>query len=462
MANFNAEAQTIRAKADTEGRDLTIEEETQLDNCLEGFAKTRTRLDQLKTMEDQADLLKQPAGRKTTADEPRQELAAPPGEYDHALAITHKPKAVSKSGNYQGFNRGTGGYDTFGHFAGAVARACQQGGMPDQQLATAHALAATTYGNEAIGADGGFAVPPDFRSTIMSTVLAEDSLAGMCDQIPVSGNTFTCPVDETTPWQTSGGILAYWDGEGSTATQSKPSLQDRTVKLNKVRCLVPMTDELMGDVSSMDAYLRRKAPEKISFKLTLAIVQGTGVGQPLGFINSPSLISVTKNNPQTADTITGKNIIDMYSRMYSRSLSNSVWLINPNVLPQLLKLSTAGTDDAGNAVTGWGSLTYMPPNGLSQSPYGTLMGRPVIHTEACETLGDLGDILFVDLKQYMLLIKSGTNPRIETSMHLWFDQDMTAFKFVLRVGGQPWWSTTMSGRDGTPTTYSPFVGLEAR
>ncbi len=89
------------------------------------------------------------------------------------------------------------------------------------------------------------------------------------------------------------------------------------------------------------------------------------------------------------------------------------------------------------------------------------MGRPVIPSQACETIGDKGDIFFADFSQYLLLLKSGVNPRIETSMHLWFDQDLTAFKFVLRVGGIPWWSTTQPARDGS-ATYSPFVTLEAR
>jgi HK97 family phage major capsid protein len=295
----------------------------------------------------------------------------------------------------------------------------------------------------------------------MQLVLAEDSLAGLCDQVATSSNNFSCPADETNPWQTTGGIQAYWDAEAAAATQSKVSLQDRNVKLNKIRCLVPMTDELLEDASAMDSYLRRKAPEKIAFKINLALLQGTGVGQPLGLLNSPALVTVSKNNPQTADTITGKNILEMYSRLYAPSRSKAVWVINQDIEPQLLKLAIPGTDNEGNAATGFGSLVYMPPNGLSTSPFGTLMGRPIIPSQACETLGDKGDIFFADFSQYLLLIKSGVNPRVETSIHLWFDQDITAFKFVLRIGGMPWWSTTLSARDGS-NTYSPFVTLEAR
>jgi hypothetical protein len=50
---------------------------------------------------------------------------------------------------------------------------------------------------------------------------------------------------------------------------------------------------------------------------------------------------------------------------------------------------------------------------------------------------------------------------VETSMHLWFDQDLMAFKFVLRIGGIPWWGSTIAPRDGS-NTLSCFVALEAR
>jgi Phage capsid family. len=59
-------------------------------------------------------------------------------------------------------------------------------------------------------------------------------------------------------------VQAYWDGEGLAATQSKPQLQERTIKLNKLRALVPVTEEILEDASAMDSYLRRKRPRRKS------------------------------------------------------------------------------------------------------------------------------------------------------------------------------------------------------
>lgn len=468
LAVLNGQAGAITKKADDERRDLTQEESSELDSCLDAFERTKSNIDRLERLGEQTDSLIQGTGRKTAPDNPVVVQDDGQGVGNITLARPQQ-QPTDRNGNrrvpaqlsqYHSTPKNWN-FNSMGDFALSVKRACLKQGELDGRLVLSERLAATIYGNEGAGSDGGFAVPPDFRTAIMEAVMGEDSLLSRCDQITVSGNTFTCPVDMTTPWQTSGGILSYWGSEAATKTQSKPNLQELTVKLNKNYALIPMTDELIEDASAMDAYLRRKAPEKIAFAINLAIIQGTGVGQPLGILNSPSIVSVAKETSQVADTIVANNIIKMYSRMYAPSRSKSVWIINQDIEPQLFKLSIAGTDNEGNAVTGWGGLVYLPANGMSSSPYGTLFGRPVIASQATETLGDKGDIIFADFSQYLAILKGGPNPKVDVSMHLWFDQDMTAFRFVLRVGGLPWWSSTVSARDGS-ATYSPFVTLDAR
>jgi HK97 family phage major capsid protein len=445
--------EALTAKAEAEKRDFTVEEGEQFDRNLEAFEHTKANIERLQSLGEQQQVLTAGSGRKTQPDQLTQQSDddAPP------------QRLAPKGGSVRVLPNPTlaknGGFHSLGEMAFHVRRSALNGGSVDPRLE--RLAAATTYGNETSGTDGGFAVPPDFRNTIMETVMGGDTLVGRCDQIRTSSNNFSCPADETTPWQTSGGIQAYWDGEASTMTQTKPSLQDRTVKLNRITALVAMTDELLEDAPALDSYLRRKAPQKIAHKVDDAILHGTGNGMPLGIAASPSIVSVTKESSQIADSLIANNIIKMYNRMYAPSRSTAVWLINPELEPWMMKLSLAGLDNDGNTVSGWGSQLYFPPGGLSGSPYGVLLGRPVIPHQACKTAGDVGDIFFADFSQYMLLLKAGANPRVDTSMHLWFDQNATAFRFVLRVGGMPWWSTTMAAANGS-ATYSPFVTLGAR
>jgi HK97 family phage major capsid protein len=138
----------------------------------------------------------------------------------------------------------------------------------------------------------------------------------------------------------------------------------------------------------------------------------------------------------------------MASRLPVQSRVNAVWLIHPDAEPQL-PLMTIGDQPV-----------YMPPGGLRDTPFGRLLGRPVIPHQVCQTVGDLGDIMLVDLSQYLTAVKAG-GLRSQTSIHLWFDQGITAFRFDLRIAGQPWWSELTTANNGT-FTQSPFVTLAAR
>ena len=143
----------------------------------------------------------------------------------------------------------------------------------------------------------------------------------------------------------------------------------------------------------------------------------------------------------------------MYSRMYGPLRRKAVWLINQDIEPQLFTMSFEGTSSSVPA--------YLPANSpLVNSPTPTLMGRPVIPTQACETVGDKGDILFCAWDQYLVGVKSG-GIQEDVSIHLFFDYDVTAFRFVMRVGGQCRWASAIDPRDGS-NTLGAFIALEAR
>ena len=68
-----------------------------------------------------------------------------------------------------------------------------------------------------------------------------------------------------------------------------------------------------------------------------------------------------------------------------------------------------------------------------------------------------GDIILADLSQYIMIDKGGLQSA--SSIHFKFTTDETAFRFVFRVDGQPWWSTALIPFKGSSNTLSPFVVL---
>lgn len=445
----------IQAKADAESRDLTEDEEREMLRNFETFTRTEAEIERRERIKAQDNRLRESVGRKTDDPPPSPSNRLPDDSHPQGGGSAHQvPNQPGRRPRFDTLeDRGKWGWRNFGEFAMKVRVGCRPGGALDPRLI---ANAPTTFGQEGVGADGGFAVPPDFRTAIMEKVAGETSLYSRTDQQVTSSNAMTFPVDETTPWQTSGGVQAAWMDEGAQLSQSKPQLRQETVRANKIGVLVPVTEELLEDAGALDSYLRRKAPAKIDFSITDALVNGDGVGKPLGILNSPALVSVAKETDspaQAADTVLYPNIVKMWNRLYAECRPNAVWLVNQDVEPQLYLMQFDRTSTVPIPV-------YLPAGGASASPFASLMGRPVVPTQACQTLGDKGDIVLADLSQYLTVTKGG-GIRTDVSMHLWFDYDMLAFRFIMRVGGQPWWKSAISPKNGT-TTYSCFVTLDER
>lgn len=334
----------------------------------------------------------------------------------------------------------------------AIVRASAPGGWVDPRLIE---MRVPTGLGEDLGSHGAFLLQDTYGSEILQNVYADNQVVNRCRRITLTGNsnTFKIPgVDETSRANGSrwGGVQSYWTAEAGAKTGSQPHFKMLEVTLNKLTGLIYVTDELLADAPALGQFLQDAMTQEIRFRLLDAIINGTGVGQPLGIGAGAGHVTVAANGG--VSTFLPEDAIDMYSRMFADSRSNAVWLINQNVEPQLFKM--------GLAVGAGGSLVYMPPGGLSQAPYGTLFGRPVIPIEQCPGLTNEGDVWFVDLSQYLLVDKGGM--QTASSIHVNFVNDETAFRFVYRVGGIPIWSAPLTPFGGLTTTLSPYVNLATR
>lgn len=465
LIEINTKALEIQALADGEGRELTAEEAEQVSMLMGEFEAVEADIDRRETLEAQQARLAQPNARRAPNPEPvleeddvsaqaglsaavaRHNAPAQPGDPTAGSSRRRSPATIVDR------HPGRWGFGNMGEFALCVARAGAPNGVMDNRLVIHNAP--TTTSTEGTGADGGFAVPPDFRTEIAEKVMGDEfSLFGRTDQIPTSRNQLVLPKDENSPWD-SAGLQAYWGDELAQMTQSKVNLAQNNIALNKLYVLAPVSEELLSDAPAMDAFLRRKAPERMTWKIEEAIIRGTGVGRPLGILNASGAVTVAaESGPQTADTVVTENLVKMYSRMPARNIRNAVWIINQDVLPQLLTLTISGSNSGVFPV-------YLPPGGLSSAPFGTILGRPIVFSEACSILGDAGDIIFADLTQYLTSFKTG-GVRVDISMHLYFDYDAMAFRFIFRVAGQPWWTKAWTRRDASAQTLSSYVILGAR
>ena len=182
---------------------------------------------------------------------------------------------------------------------------------------------------------------------------------------------------------------------------------------------------------------------ELRFQVENAFINGNGVGKPLGIMNSPCLVSVTRID---ANQIDETDIANMWSRRWA-GVDDYVWYANSSIFPQLINLTV-------------GNFPILMPinSGAQGDPSFSIYGRPFIETEYTAALGTTGDLMLASMSQYQTINKGGI--QAASSIHVQFVTDETAFRFVYRVDGQPTWNSALTPFDAG-STLSPFVVLTA-
>ncbi|NJC33870.1 HK97 family phage major capsid protein [Sphingomonas jejuensis] len=336
-----------------------------------------------------------------------------------------------------------GGFTHLAEFASAVRLANPGAGQAyrvDDRLA-----APTNVHMETGDAAGSYLVPPEYRQQIVDLVFGEeDPFLNLISPDPTSSNTVIGLGDETTPWGTSG-IQANWRVEAERMDPSRFALTPRETKLNELYAFVLATEELLEDAPRIGTLLTTKAAAAIRWKASDAFMYGNGVGKPLGYMASQALITIAKEAGQASDTIVADNVAKMYGRVINPQ--QAVWLANGDIMPSLMKMKNEADQPVWH------------PN-YAVAPGGTLLGRPVLFTEHAQTLGDVGDLQFVNPNGYEAFRKQN-GVSFADSIHLYFDYNIRAFRWIFRIGGQPVLSKPVEPAHGI-RTKSHFVALEER
>ena len=346
-------------------------------------------------------------------------------------------------------------FNTFGEQLAAIV-AYGDGKGPPMDSRLARIQAAVTGAGAGTGTDGGFAIQKDFQVDLLKESFESGALASRCSQTEISGTSDglkVVTIDETSRATGSrwGGVQIYRRDEAGSATIKNPKIKIWEVQLEDLIGVARMTERLLTDAPAMAAVFQEAFREEFGFIVDNEIFRGTGVGQCMGILNAACTTEVSAETNQTADTIVAENISAMWAAILPRAKANGVWFINTEVTPQL--------DAMGYSIGTAGQLVYMPPGGLSGSPYGTLKGRPVIEIEHAEELGTVGDITFLDLSYYKLITKGGI--QADDSIHVRFENHERTFRWIARVNGAPKLKAAITPFQGG-TDLSPFVTLAAR
>lgn len=379
------------------------------------------------------------------------------GQIDVAVkeALSAKDEAQEKAAKEQDDK-----FKSFGEYLSSIVR-IRRSGEPDNRLVYVTSKGELTkpivQSNgkatlvEGTDSAGGFLVP-----TIFNNQLIQDGLESSVVRsngafvVPMSSDTLTYPyVNETTRASTVyGGIVGYWQAEGSTYLESEPVFGQIRLTAHKFIGYTKVSEELLADSAvSLEPFLRRSFAEAWAHFEDIAFLRGTGSGQPLGILNAPALVSVTR---QDTDEVLLQDLINIWARAKVGSRSKGVWVANHEVLTQLLRLNAANT-----TTNAYGAQLVFIDN-VKGAPQMSIFGRPLILSEKMTALGTAMDLGFFDFSRYIIGDRQGLT--IDMSGAPYWTTGHVAFKFTERVDGQPMDVSALTPYQGT-ATLSPFVAL---
>jgi HK97 family phage major capsid protein len=343
-----------------------------------------------------------------------------------------------------------GQFDSFGSFLNAIDyRKDRQEPELKAKLSTLRNAMSSTVPSE-----GGFLIPEEFRAELLRVALETAVVRPRARVIPMASLRVALPALDVTSNAASvfGGMVAYWTEEAATLVGSQPTFMQVALEAKKLTCRTDVPSETVDDSAiSIDAFLGEAFPATISWTEDAAFIAGTGVGEPLGALNTnnSALAVVAKEAGQAAATILWENIIKMYARMLPSSLNSAVWVVSPDTFPELATMAL-------NVGTG-GSAIWLN-NGV-QGPPMTILGRPVIISEKTSILGAQGDISFVDFSYYLIGDRMAMSA--QSSAHARFTDDVIVYRVISRVDGRPWIQSAITPKNAGPA-LSPFVQLAVR
>lgn len=300
--------------------------------------------------------------------------------------------------------------------------------------------------------DGGYLIPERQRAEILRLSMENSIVRSRSRVIPMDSLRVPFPTIDVTSHASSiyGGIVGYWTEEGATLTESKPKFGRVVLEAHKLTLYVEVPNELLYDSApSYGVFIEEMFPEAVGWFEDIAFFVGGGVGEPLGIFNAPCRIIATRTGGSTVDY---EEVVAMYARMLPSSLGRAVWLVSPDVLPELLTMVIAG-GTSPLWIGGSGGFTS-----AAGAPPMSLLGRPLLITEKARALGSEADISLVDFGSYLVGDRQAMTMRQSEDFR--FNEDVTAFRTTERLDGRPWLPSAITPQNGG-STLSPIVVLGA-
>ncbi|MCY3020186.1 MAG: phage major capsid protein [Planctomycetota bacterium] len=246
-----------------------------------------------------------------------------------------------------------------------------------------------------------------------------------CSVIPLDGGViaFPRPVQaekgaEGTPTEFAeyGLMGCEWTAEGAAAPGQDLVIEQPEIATHRLSACSEASQILLKRATNLPALIARLFKPSFTVKIDRAIVNGNGIGRPLGILQTADVQSVAR---EVAGEVSYEDLVEVEDALPAWMQASGMWVVAKSVRKALLTTF----DAVGKPL--------IQPSPVDGTP--TLLGHRLVITDLT-TLGDTGDVLFGDFSQYVVVVE--TDFGLFVSEHRKAELGVVVFVADMWVGGR--------------------------
>jgi HK97 family phage major capsid protein len=290
----------------------------------------------------------------------------------------------------------------------------------DSQAEFKSTLNTTGYPPESLRAPG-----------ILETALRDpNAVIGLFDQIQTDQNAFVY-LEETTFTNNAGEIAE--SGDISSANESALAFTERTESIRKIATFLPVTDELLADVSGIQGYVNSRLTTMMRLRMDNQLLNGNG--------SAPNLTGVlNKSGINTFDYSSYSGELSRLGQVYQAitEIRKDAFVEPDSVVmhpSDWYQIVTAVTDQAGDATAGLASKNplIVAAGGFGGDVAARLWGLKVVpSTAVAEGTALVGKFGGGDAAQ--IVTRQGVDLAVSDSHSDFFAKNQLAIRLTMRMG----------------------------
>ena len=266
---------------------------------------------------------------------------------------------------------------------------------------------------------------------ILETALRDpNAVIGLFDQITTNQNAYVY-LEETTFTNNAGEIAE--SGDISSANEGALAFTERTESIRKIATFLPVTDELLADVSGIQGYVNSRLTTMMRLRMDNQLLNGNG--------SAPNLTGVLqKSGINTFDYSSYSGELNRLGQIYQAitEIRKDAFVEPDSVVmhpSDWYQIVTAVTDQAGDATAGLASKNplIVAAGGFGGDVAARLWGLKVVPSTAiAEGTALVGKFGGGDAAQ--IVMRQGIDLAVSDSHSDFFAKNQLAIRLTMRMG----------------------------